>query len=1411
MISLFRKLNLPADYWEQYKAEAAGSLQQRWRRLSEGLLKDVQPDKIWVSIRTANRARDRPDQTPSSAERGGRTPEPEGDDGWPESRLTLESFLQGCTGKVTVLAGQPGSGKTLLMSFIGQQWTKGLGPIPSSHLFVLLELRQLNLLSDPLSLSELLFHHYLPTNGDNEAKQAVVDYLLSNPEQSCWVLDGYDEFQKKLKRHRVQNERLDSEKPRPVAELISGLLSRRLLAGSTVLVTSRVRDVVDLDGLSDKVGQLLPWDHREIKECVNNFFSGKDGNLAANAAEILFSSRHLLAMSSLPALCNICCVFLQHSLHRHAEKTKVPGEKAVGVKKKPLEIERKDAQTPDGMGGNESRSQKAQHGENSEETLMDGAKSRSMFSFTSAQIPSTQTQIYLAAVVAFLNRHTDRTGGNNAAEISGFSQSKFVFVSLCSTKFAWKTVSLPAAELCELSRVAWRGLEESRIIFLDEDVPLQTLQSSVKSGLFSQMEVRGRGGGVVNAYCFLHLTVQEFLAALRIMTSSDVSDADLKKKFSLKTRWTTKSDQKTVFTDSLYLYVCGLASSDCTPALEVVAKATGLKAAQNWVQKRQALVLKLLEALCRSASLTGPKILQLCHCVQESQNQQLAQQVVRVRPTLELRNFWLLTSDIEALAFVVNSVGTKDVGLDFGACSMELECLDILSRCQYIHYLSFRSRKYGDKFAEKLSSVLPRFIALRKLEFCGASLSSAGAASLASGLQNCPSVTELNFSDNNLQDEGIRHIADVLAKLQNLASVKLGRNNTSLEAAECLVKHVSSCSNIQQVHADGIKELTLTFSQKSESNRLLNQKWTKSGMQNLARSLARCPSLSELDLSGGEWDEETLKMLTQFVPNFSITDRIILNDSCSSVQSAVILTALLSDCLSVMEMNISLSCCNLQPIDLERVWRSLGASSDLSDLDLSCNKLGDKGLKKLLDFLPRLSKIQRVENKLLEFVFVFFRINRRSLTVSDVNKVCRKLVQCRTSLELEFTQYFHIYTETKNDFCSLNIKTDQSVSVSRLTDFSFKEENFVLLDRLNQILQQSRQLSYLDLSGNQLEDEGVRCLLKSLPNIRVSSFINLSKNGLSQQGALHVATALCTCTNVSAVEVSLGEDERCLIWFRQKGGEKTLSVRDSRLQCDHLLRLANIVSDCLSLTKVDLSGVLISDAAAQTLTRLLPRLRSFNSSHCVWSAAGRLQFIETLKDSAGKKSEFIFIFRLGGWRMGDGGIQKLTGILPGWKDLRTISLSKNLVSDPSGEKLLEALSENNLRISTISGLLSLSRAIMSLKNLRKIHLTSVRNSELSAVAASLSHCPFIQDVGFGWNNCGDDVALELAKVLPVCHDLTRIDLECNSVSAAGVEALVRALRCCPALQVIRLWKNKVSPNEAYRFSQMERRLKFSST
>ncbi|XP_072241398.1 protein NLRC5-like isoform X2 [Leuresthes tenuis] len=120
------------DYWEQYITEVVSFLLRRWRRLTVRLVKEVQLEKVWVNIRSASRGRDRPDQTPSSADRGSRTPEPDGDYGYLESRLTLETFLQGCAGKVTVLVGEAGSGKMLLMSCLGQQWANGLVSLSSS-------------------------------------------------------------------------------------------------------------------------------------------------------------------------------------------------------------------------------------------------------------------------------------------------------------------------------------------------------------------------------------------------------------------------------------------------------------------------------------------------------------------------------------------------------------------------------------------------------------------------------------------------------------------------------------------------------------------------------------------------------------------------------------------------------------------------------------------------------------------------------------------------------------------------------------------------------------------------------------------------------------------------------------------------------------------------------------------------------------------------------------------------------------------------------------------------------------------------------------------------------------------------------------------------------------------------------
>ncbi|XP_035498016.2 NLR family, CARD domain containing 5 isoform X5 [Scophthalmus maximus] len=1761
------------DHWEHYIGAVTRSLLRRWERLSGALVKEVQLENVWVNPRTANRGRDRPDQTPGPTDRGSRTPEPDGDFGSLESRVTLETFLQGCAGKVTVVAGPAGSGKTLLMSCLGQQWAHGLGPVPSSYLFVLLEFRLLNLLSSPLSLSELLFRHYLPPKGedDDDVKRAIVDYLLSNPAQSCWVLDGYDEFYSKLSGPEVQGERLDPEKPLPVADLISGLLNRQLLPGCTVLVTCRVRDVMDLEGVSDKVGQLLGWDSQEIKDYVDDFFGvkGDSANRAfgGQAADLLLSSQHLLAMSCLPALCNICCICLKHLLLEEKEggaKVQDRGGETRGkdAEKKPEGVqiagERKESgedlitdgtngrtqvqipstltpvqipstltqvqtpstlsqvqipstlsqvqipstlsqvqipstlsqvqipstlsqvqipstltlvqipstltqvQKPSTLSQVQTPSTLSQVQIPSTLTLVQIPSTLTQVQIPSTlsqvqipstlsqvqipstltpvqipstltqvqipstlsqvQIPSTLSQVYLNVLCAFLSRNSAKGGKTGKAKTS-------------KPPHRPSTLSWYRSEICELSQLAWRGLEKSKILFLEEDIPRSVLDFSIRTGLLSQVELRLESGTLARAYCFIHLTVQEFLAALRIMTSADVSDAQLKK--------------------------------------------------------------------------------------------------------------------------------------------------------------SFRSRKYGDKFAEKLSSVLPEFSTLRKLEFCGSSLTATGAASLASALEKCPEITEINLSDNSLKDEGIKHVADIFAKLPRLASVMVSRNNSSLTTVDYLVGKMSSCFNIQRVHADAMKEVTVTFSQNSDmdshhkksepSVSLLNQKWNKPEMQKVVKSLARCPALSVLDLSGGQWDVEVLKTLTQFLPKFNVTEKIILNDSCSSVDDLVVLTALLSKHPAVVELHIRLQsspdpvpvsivfsggskrpantktlclgCCGLLHTGLTRVLRSLGTSCDLAVLDLSSNCLGNNGLKKLLDVLPHLGNIREIdasdngisvegvtmlagalcscdnlteihirdggrEQVILKFCsggsddkeqLKMFRMNNSSLLPAHITALCMRLVRCRSPLELDLSHsslkdkavesllrvlpkmaslqrlnVSHSVTSTaaalilarcltvSRRVTSVELRPQSECFVlfdrgkaeqasCRLTHYSLNSDN---VERLTEILLQGPELSDLDLSSNRLEDEGVKRLVDSLPRLKINSFVNLSNNSLTQRGLLDVAGTLVTCDDVSGVEVSVGAGERCLIWFRQNDGrcEKTLSVKGSSLESDHLVRLAAIVSNCPSLTKLEfknnslqsewiedfvkaldvgqtgcsvsidecwiraekavslvcrclevssniqtirvdhttlhlflmkstgltsvslvdcalegrqlspvksiiqrrpslteldfshnslgaagaeslcsvlpllpelsslsvvsketcetvveklsqallqsatvqclnLSGHVISDAAAQTMTAILPRLRSLNLSHCSWSAAAGLQLVRALGrcvrlevlcldcvhldensraclaqalrkirsirslklneiaaavepseangvlDLLAAMEELTRIeeLELDGWRMSGGGVEQLSRLLPVWTELRKISLSKNLISDQSGDKLLEALTScghleelslcsNQLGDLTAArmalvlpsmthitaldvsenavgseGSESLSRAMKCMKKLSRIQLTSVGTSELCAVAASLAHCPLIRDVGLGWNNCGDEVVLELARVLPVCQKLTRIDLESNSVSVVGVEALLRALQSCPALELIRLWRNDVSSSDAQRLSLKDGRLNFSST
>ncbi|KAJ4947447.1 hypothetical protein JOQ06_009485 [Pogonophryne albipinna] len=117
-------------------------------------------------------------------------------------------------------------------------------------------------------------------------------------------------------------------------------------------------------------------------------------------------------------------------------------------------------------------------GRGNDDILTDGTNGRAQPTPTEAQIPPALTQIYLTVLCAFLSHDPD------AKECNEGSKATVV----C-------TLGRYRSELCELNQLAWRDVEESRILFMKEDISLEVFDFSIRTGLFSQVtgsETRGR-------------------------------------------------------------------------------------------------------------------------------------------------------------------------------------------------------------------------------------------------------------------------------------------------------------------------------------------------------------------------------------------------------------------------------------------------------------------------------------------------------------------------------------------------------------------------------------------------------------------------------------------------------------------------------------------------------------------------------------------------------------------------------------------------------------------------------------------------------------------------------------------------------------------------------------------------------
>ncbi|XP_015729129.1 protein NLRC5 isoform X2 [Coturnix japonica] len=878
---------------------------------------------------------------------------------------------------------------------------------------------------------------------------------------------------------------------------------------------------------------------------------------------------------------------------------------------------------------------------------------------TSVELPQTMTQFYIKMLLIFINKHQGEHVGDEEAQLNS---NKKAILGLCD--------------------LALKGLEAKKLVFYVGDIPEHVKQFASLHGLLTVFEVKTNSARPETGYAFVHLSLQEFFAALCLMISKSVDKSHLKRKLSLKSKWTLRNEAKTEFMESFHIFLSGLSSRDCRMFLMLLAEQS-----EAWVQDKQDAILQSLKKLA-ATQLTGPKVIELCHCTFETQGLEVAQHIGSLLNfKYEFKNFRLTPLDMSALVFVINS-GPDVTRLGFAGCPLDMDCLEILSGCRKVEHLSFRSRRFGDDFAAALSKSLGEMGSLKKLEVTGGRITAAGLTDVVRALSPCLQLEEINLQDNRIQNPDIKTVMELFSRMEKLKKIDLSKNNLSLNAVLLLAKEVIACQNATELHVRK-DTVIISFSGLSgKVSRSLDLKWEQNKecatptrhlklclqarslslkhAKEIVSILQSCPCFSEVDLSDNKLGDEGCSFVLENLSWISISKQLNLSHNLLSVNGIYRLLKAVSTCQKVVEVEVSLyhktavmkfvedgefaspppreepfypiddqrddketqtpmpskkirlTDCQFQASNLEKLCAVLKECSSISELDLSNNYLGDEGLAQLLQFLPNLNALRSL------------KLNNNRISLSSVfflAQSLRTLEHMKTmDLRLGCVQVVHL---TFGDRMRLR-RTSRSFLVHpkhvtngqcfRLRDCTVGPED---VNRLCQILKHCTQLMEIHLSGNALSDQSIERLLSFLPYLHQLTLLSIRNNTFSPCCAVLFANSINLCERIRRVEVRSSQNAFLHLRTGTQSQKTTCRLTDCAIGQRQIEKLCSVLEQHRWLAELDLSRNQLGDEGLRFLLDHLHRVPvtcSLNLSHNRISQHGVLHLINTFS-TAGNTSE----------------------------------------------------------------------------------------------------------------------------------------------------------------------------------------------
>ncbi|XP_052365098.1 NLR family CARD domain-containing protein 3-like isoform X8 [Oncorhynchus keta] len=417
--------------------------------------------------------------------------------------------------------------------------------------------------------------------------------------------------------------------------------------------------------------------------------------------------------------------------------------------------------------------------------------------------------------------------------------------------------------ILSLGKLAFQQLVKGNLIFYEEDLKesgIDVNEASVYSGLCTQLFKEECGLYQDKVYCFVHLSIQEFLAAVYVFLSFINNTENLIYKPQTKSRIFSslfrdkpevtfyksavdKALQSETGNLDLFLrFLLGLSLESNQKHLQGLLTKT-----RSSSQSHEETVKYIKEKI--RENLSPERSINLFHCLNELNDHSLVEEIQRYLRSGSLSKPKLSPAQWSALVFVLLT------------SEKELDVFDL--------------KKYS-RSEEGLLRLLPVVKASRAVLLSGCGVKMEGCACLVSALRSNPShLRELDLSNNDLKDSGVKLLSaglgDPHCKLETLRLTDCKLTDTSCKVlASVLISNPSHLReldlSINDLKDSGVKLLSAVLGDphcKLETLRLSRCLVTEEGCASLVSALRSNPShLKELDLSYNHPGKSGVRLLS---------------------------------------------------------------------------------------------------------------------------------------------------------------------------------------------------------------------------------------------------------------------------------------------------------------------------------------------------------------------------------------------------------------------------------------------------------------------------------------------------------------------------------------------------------------------